>query len=178
MLLLLILFLLFFLIHRFETMRVPGQRLDDSLLVLGCVLLVVAAVVAVAVLVTEYLLLETFAVQLQAFRPFAVAPKLALTHHVVIFLVNWGQYARIAAFTALRKGLRWITNGILYGKTFVDSFLEGFSKRLRIERVLSLEHLSVLLRVLAWAFVFHLWRDQTLVRAGTVENLPKVFCLY
>lgn len=86
--LLLILFLLFFLVHRLEPMRVPGQRLDDRLLVLCGVLLVIAAVVAVAVLVAEYLLLETFAVQLQAFRPFAVAPKLALTHHVVIFLVN------------------------------------------------------------------------------------------
>lgn len=73
-----ILFLFLWMVNCIKSMCVSGQRLNDCLLMFGHVFLMIATIVAVAIFVAEYFLLETFTIKFEAFGAFTVAAELFL----------------------------------------------------------------------------------------------------
>lgn len=140
------------------------------------ILFVVAAIVAMTVLVAEDFLLETLAIQLETFGPFAIAAQFPFASHIILFSVDWRrQKAGIASFTAFGKRWWGIPDGVVLDwKTLVDSFLERFSEWLWIEWVLCVNGLSLLFGILPGAFVLHFRGDQSLVGAGAVKYFTEI----
>ena len=160
-------------------MSIPGQCLNDSLLMFSCILLTISTVITVTILITEDFLLEAFTIQFQTFRPFTITPNLTLTFHPIIFLlVHWWQETSITTLTALWKWLGWVTDCILYWEALVNTFLEWFTEGFGVEGVLCFEYLTVSLWVLSGTLVLHLGRDETLVWAWAVENFTEILYFY
>lgn len=75
---------------------VSGQRLDDCLLMLFFIVDVVAAVLTVALLAAEHLLLETVAVELETAGSFAVATQFNFLLQMFFFVIYLGNYYDVA----------------------------------------------------------------------------------
>ena len=97
----------------------------------------VSTAIAVAVLGTKDLLLEAFAIELQAFRFFAVTSQFFLLDGLLLFVNLRNDYIMgVYRIASLRKRGRRIADRILHGKAFLELLLEGFAKRLGIKGLL------------------------------------------
>ena len=173
-----ILFLLFRMILCIKSMRSSRQRLNNGLFMLSYILLMISTIITVAMLVTEYFLLETFTIQFETFWSFAITTNFSLCDHVVLLLVHrWWEKTGITSFTTLRKGWRTVANGVLDWEAFVDTFFEGFSEGFWVDGVFCIDGLSITLRIFPGALVFHLWGYESLIGAGAIEYFCEIIGL-
>lgn len=73
-LLLWVLFLFLLIVFCFEAMRISRQCFNNGLFMIGCIFLMIPTIITVTTLITKDFLLKAFTIQLQAFRPFTIAP--------------------------------------------------------------------------------------------------------
>ncbi len=150
-------------------MDVASKGVYYCLLMLLLIACVIATGVAVALLGAKQLLLKALAVKLQASRTFTIATQFFFCDEFIVgfFFVYLRDYYIMRAFgvAPLREGGGGVSNGVRYRKAFLQLFNEGPAEGLGTYRVLVLQPIPLLFRVLPRTVVVYRRREKPIVGA-------------